>query len=63
MALHQTALVLAVPGRLDEEARGSHIRAVHSGPKRPDVPVDGVDEDIGAVVAGGYLMRTVAWSQ
>ena len=36
---------------------------MHSSPKGPDDPVDGVDKDIGAVVAGRYLMGTVAWGQ
>ena len=63
MAFHQTALVLALPGRLYEDARRSHIGAVYSGPKGPDDPVDGIDEDVGAVVAGGDLVQTVAWSK
>ena len=61
MAFHQTALVLAVPSQLDKEARRSHVRAVHGGPKGSDDPIDWVNEDIGAVVAGRYLMGTVAW--
>ena len=59
MTLHQAALVMTVPGRLDEEARRGHIGAVNSGSKRPDDPVDGVDKDISAVVAGWDLVGTV----